>query len=200
MATSRRMGSVDAKNRTVLLDAAERLLLEEGYTAVSSRRVAGKAGLKPQLVHYYFRSMDELLLEVFRRRAEEGLEVQARALASDQPLRALWEFSMDPTGTALTMEFVGLANQRKSIRAEIAAYAERFRVAQIEALSGIVEGHGVRSEETPVAALMVLMTSISRVVVMERALGMSAGHAEILALVEQHLQRLEGDPRPRAGR
>ena len=65
----------DAKNRGVLLDAAEQLMLEDGYAAVTSRRVAERAGLKPQLVHYYFRTMDELFIEVFRRRAEAGAAV-----------------------------------------------------------------------------------------------------------------------------
>ena len=40
MASARRIGAPDAKNRGVLLDAAEQLLLEEGYAAVTSRRVA----------------------------------------------------------------------------------------------------------------------------------------------------------------
>ena len=79
MASPRRIGAPDAKNRTVLLDAAETVMIEHGYAAVSSRRIAEQAGLKPQLVHYYFRSMDELLFEVCRRRAEEGLEYQASA-------------------------------------------------------------------------------------------------------------------------
>src|SRR5215470_9049592 len=82
MASERRIGAPDAKNRTVLLDAAERLMLEEGYAAVTSRRVAEKAGLKPQLVHYYFRTMGELYLAVFRRRADQGLEAQSAALKS----------------------------------------------------------------------------------------------------------------------
>ena len=37
MASARRIGAPDAKNRGVLLDAAELLLLEEGYAAVTSR-------------------------------------------------------------------------------------------------------------------------------------------------------------------
>ena len=65
--TPRRLGAPDAKNRTVLLDAAEQLMRDEGYAAVTSRRVAEKAGLKPQLVHYYFRTMDDLFLELYRR-------------------------------------------------------------------------------------------------------------------------------------
>ena len=119
MASPRRIGAPEAKNRVVLLDAAEQLLLEEGYASVTSRRVAEKAGLKPQLVHYYFRTMDELFLAVFRRMAEAGLRRWRAALASPQPLWALWRFMTDPAATRLTMEFMGLANHRKALHAEI---------------------------------------------------------------------------------
>jgi TetR/AcrR family transcriptional regulator len=195
--SARRLGSPDAKNRSVLLDAAEQLMLEEGYAAVSARRVAAKAGLKHQLVHYYFRTMDDLLLDVFRRRAEVGLERQAKALASDQPLRALWEYSTDPAGTVLTMEFAGLANHRKAVRAEIARYAEKFRAAQVEALPGILDRYGLSSDDCPPVVMTVLLTGLSRVVAMEQAIGISTGHTEALDWVEKHLQQLEGDPRPR---
>ena len=66
------MGAKESLTRAKLLDAAEQLMLEEGYAAVTSRRVGRKAGISPQLVHYYFQTMDDLFLEVFRRRAEEG--------------------------------------------------------------------------------------------------------------------------------
>jgi DNA-binding transcriptional regulator YbjK len=49
MTTSRRLGAEDSATRTALLDAAQHPLLEEGYAAVTSRRVAARAGLKPQL-------------------------------------------------------------------------------------------------------------------------------------------------------
>ena len=87
MASNRRIGAENWKGRAALLDATEQIMLEEGYAAVSSRRIAQKAGLKPQLVDYYFRTMDDLFLAAFRRRAEEGLERQAEALTSGQPLR-----------------------------------------------------------------------------------------------------------------
>ena len=38
------------------------------------------------------------------------------------------------------------------------------------------------------------MTSISRVVILEQALGMSGGHAEALELVHRELERIEGPP------
>ena len=190
----RRIAGPDAKNRTVLLDAAERIMLDEGYAAVTSRRVAAKAGLKPQLVHYYFRTMDDLFLAVFQRRAELGLQRQAQALASPQPLRALWEYSTDSAGTALTMEFASLASHRKNIRAEIARYSELFRIAQRDALTDIMERYGVSPEVCTPGALAVLMTSVSRILVMENALGFSTGHDEMLALVEERLLQLEGEP------
>ena len=194
MTSARRIGAPDAKNRGVLLDAAERLMLEEGYAAVTSRRVAEKADLKPQLVHYYFRTMDDLFLAAFRRRAEKGLEQQAQALQSSQPLWALWRFSTDPAATAITMEFVALANHRKALKAEIAYYAERFREEQQKALTTALQRYGIDAAQVPPLVWSVLMTSVSQILVMERALGMSAGHAETVEFVERYLRRLEGDP------
>jgi len=43
MASERRIGGPEAKNRGALLDAAEALMLDEGYAAVTSRKVAERA-------------------------------------------------------------------------------------------------------------------------------------------------------------
>lgn len=196
MASARRIGAPDAKNRGVLLDAAELLLLEEGYAAVTSRRVADKAGLKPQLVHYYFRTMEDLFLAVFRRMAEAGLRVLSSALASPQPLWSLWKFSTQPEATRLTMEFMGLAHHRKELRAEIVYYAERFRDEQNKAIAAALERYGVPSTDVPPVVWTVFATSVSQILVMERALGMSTGHAETFAFCEKWIRRLEGEPRP----
>jgi TetR/AcrR family transcriptional regulator len=40
---------------------------------------------------------------------------------------------------------------------------------------------------------MVLITSVSQILGMEEALGMSAGHGETRALVERCLEQLEGE-------
>jgi AcrR family transcriptional regulator len=199
MTSPRRIGAPEAKNRGLLLDAAEQLMLEEGYAAVTSRRLASKAGLKPQLVHYYFRTMEELFLEVFRRRAEEGLLIQAAALNSPQPLWALWRFGTDPAFTRISMEFMALANHRKELRAEIAYYAERFRDEQRQAVTAALQRYGVDSRDMPPAVWTVLMTSLSRFLVLEQSIGVSGGHAETVELVEGYLRRLEGEPRPIEG-
>ncbi|RDH78376.1 TetR/AcrR family transcriptional regulator [Mycolicibacterium moriokaense] len=194
MASERRIGAPDAKNRTVLLDAAERLMLEDGYAAVTSRRVAERAGLKPQLVHYYFRTMGDLYLAVFRRRAEQGLAAQAAALESDQPLWALWRYSSDPRITAFTVEFMALASHRHELRAEFARYGEVFRERERAAIAEALGRYGIETSEVPPVVWAVFATSLSRVLVMETALGMSAGHSETLAFVEEWLRQLEGEP------
>ena len=196
MASDRRIGGPDAKNRGVLLDAAEQLMVEDGYAAVTSRRVAERAGLKPQLVHYYFRTMDEMFIEVFRRMSQQGLDAHAEALKSEQPLWALWEFGTDPAATRLTMEFMGLANHRKALRAEIALYADKFRQQQVDAVTSALKRYGYDVSQVPPVVWAVFATSVSRVLVLERELGVSFGHAEMLAFCEDWLRRLEGERMP----
>ena len=195
--TARRLGAETSQTRARLLDAAEALMFDEGYAAVTSRRVAARAELKPQLVHYYFRTMDDLFLALYRRRAEQGLERQARALAGEQPLWALWDLSRDPRGTAVTMEFTALANHRKAIRAEITASAERYRAEQARGIASVFERYEIASDVPVPVVCTVLLTAVSRFLVIEHeTLGMSTGHDETVAYVEQLIRGLEGDRRP----
>lgn len=192
--SSRRIGSHDSRTRSQLLDAAEALLIEEGYASVTSRRVAARAGLKPQLVHYYFRTMDDLFLEVFRRNAEQSLDRFARAIAEDGSLRNLWRLNADLRGATFTIELAALANHRKAIRAEVARYAERFRVAQIEAVRAALAEHGVSEDELPPTVAILIMTGLTQVMALESALGVTAGHDITLEFVEQAIAELERAP------
>jgi TetR/AcrR family transcriptional regulator len=190
----RRIGAEDSTSRTLLLDAAEALLLEEGYAAVTSRRVAAKAGLKPQLVHYYFRTMDDLFRAVFRRRAEENLSRIEREVAADGSLRTIWELNADPRGAAFTSEFVALANHRKEIRDEIAAYAERYRTAQLEAVTAALAAHDVSDDRLPPIVGLLIMTGLAQVMAFETALGVTAGHDTTKGFIDAAIARIEATP------
>src|SRR5271155_4449899 len=67
MASRRRIGVEGSETWALLLDTAELIMREEGYPAVTTRRLAGRMGVSSQLVHYYFRSMDDLFLALMRR-------------------------------------------------------------------------------------------------------------------------------------
>ena len=199
MAPSRRVGTETSRTRALLLDVTERLLVEESFAAVTSRRVAAEAGVNAALVHYYFPTLDDLFVAVYKRRTEHLVQRLTEDLRTDQPLWAMWEYNSDRTGTALASEFLALANHRKAIRAEIAEVAERLHAMQLDALSGVLERYGIDTDVVTPAAVVMLMVAIPRAMVIEEALGMTGGHEEARALVEHFLERLEG-PRRRPAR
>jgi AcrR family transcriptional regulator len=135
--------------------------------------------------------MDDLFLEVFRRRADANLARVERSVAEDGSLRSLWALNADPRGAAFSIEFVALANHRKSIRAEIARYAERYRAAQLDALAAALTAAGIDEDELPPIAALLLMTGLSQILGLEQALGVTAGHDATVAFIERSITDLE---------
>jgi AcrR family transcriptional regulator len=197
MASERPNGAEETTARTALLDAAERLMLSDGYAAVTSRRVAAEADVNPGLVYYYFGPMDSLLIEVFRRRATRMLERQAEALASKQPLWALWDLIRDQTSTALNLEFLALGNHRKAVKAELKAFSVRFRRMQFDGLSKVLTEHGVDTRLWPPEAVMLLMDGVTRFLLEEHDYGLDLGHTQTVGVVERLIRQLEGPRRMR---
>jgi len=177
--------------RTAILDAAEDIMLEAGYSAVSSRRVAGRAGITSQLLHYYFRTMDDLFIAVFNRLEDKFDRHFVRAVASDHPIRQLWRLNMQAASTALILEFNALATHRKTIRALIARSARQDRTMHFAAVSRIAKRSKSRSMALPPMILTLLIASVARTLVTEKALGVSDGHAEMMAFVDRYLRRIE---------
>ena len=104
--------------------------------------------------------------------------------------------STAPEATRLTMEFMGLANHRKALRAEIVYYAERFRQEQNRAITEALRRYGHNTADVPPVVWTVFATSVSQALVMERALGIDTGHEETFAFCERWIRRLEGEPMP----
>ncbi|WP_019926866.1 TetR/AcrR family transcriptional regulator [Nocardia sp. BMG111209] len=193
MSPSRGDAAENPTTRTALLDAAEKIMMDEGYAAVSSRRLGTAVGVNPALVYYYFENMDNLFIELFRRGADRSYQTQIDALAAPQPLWSLWEAIHDRSHTALTMEFVALANHRKAIRAEISDSSRKFRKLQLDAVAKILDGYGVRDETRTPETIVLTMSSISRFLRIEEAFDVDAGHRQVINLVEIFLRELEGE-------
>src|SRR6266480_4621910 len=77
-----------------LLDAAERLLVSVGYASLSTRLVAKEAAVNHGLVHYYFGSMENLLLRVLERFTESLIARQRAMYAADVPFLEKWRTAM----------------------------------------------------------------------------------------------------------
>jgi AcrR family transcriptional regulator len=193
MSPPRRRAVHDSSSRTALLDAAEGIMINEGYAAVTSRRLAARAGVNPALVYYYFDTMDGLFIELFRRGSERSIERFALALLSPQPLWAFWEITHDQGNNARTMEFIALANHRKAIRTEIALLSRRHRQMQVDVLTRVLQGYGLDVDTWPPVTVILAMAGISRYLLMEEEFGVDGGHREMVQVIEREIRALEGE-------
>ncbi|OLP00546.1 TetR family transcriptional regulator [Mycolicibacterium porcinum] len=183
----------DSTTRRALIRATAQVMLEEGYAAATSRRVAARAEVKPALVHYYFPSMDDLFVAVLQAGAEANLSTQQDAFADESPLHALWDLN-SAQGAALWMEFMALANHRKAIRSEIAGYADRFRELEEAAMATALQAHGVDTDKFPPVVMSMIVASLARILVLEQGLGISRGHAQAQEFVRRYLDQFELPP------
>lgn len=173
--------------RAALVEAAEQLIRERGYGSVTARNLADKINLKRQIVHYYFRSMDEVFIAVIRRGAERVRPTLEDALSSEEPLRTLWEINSDRAQATLSIELTALASRRPAVRAEVKRFAEEFRDLQTRVLVQHLERRGISPDLLPIVA-MVLLTGLSQVLTLESAIDIDRGHAETLEFVDDCLR------------
>ena len=77
------------------LDAAERLLVRVGHAGITTRRLAEEADANHGLVHYYFGSMENLLVRVLERFTDRMIARQrAMYSAPDVPFLDKWRAAM----------------------------------------------------------------------------------------------------------
>ena len=191
MAANRGFDSTNSASRRQLIEAAADLLAEEGSQAFSARKVAERAGLKPQLVHYYFRTTEDLLVAAFRYSGEFYMELHNAALSERQPLRGLWRLNTARPDTPRSMAFMALGTQYPALSREMLLWGEHFRRMQIGMISDVVERSGVDIAPMTPASLALLMAAVSRTLVMETQLGITLAHADLREVIELFLDRIE---------
>lgn len=194
MTTRRKTAKARPQIQELILDTTAAIMTKEGYAAVTTRRVAKEIGMTSGIIHYYFPTTDDLFLALFQQSVTVDRERMIALLAGDNPLQSLWRLSADTSNTALILEFMAMANHRKSIQAQIRAYAEEVRVLQCAAIDTYLRDRNVPEHYRKPAGLAAIISAISRSMVLEEGLGIANGHAEVDALVEVVIQFLTGVP------
>jgi TetR/AcrR family transcriptional regulator len=184
-AGARRFGAKDSATRAALVQAGIEVLQDQGANAFTAKSVAEQAGLKPQLVHYYFRTMEDLVLAIVDLAGSEGLRRAARAAASKEPLRELWQVSMNERSSAL-------AQNSEAVRHAIVRQGEQHRTLMAEVIGRHLEVRG-RKLSTPPMSIVMVLEAISRLVISDRAVGFSLGHEEMLGSIEEWLEAFYAD-------
>ena len=81
--------------RTLIVDAARRRLLADGYGAMSTRKVAEEAGVPLSQLHYHFGSKQGLILMLLEGENQRRLSRQQQMYAEDAPLWQRYERACD---------------------------------------------------------------------------------------------------------
>lgn len=187
-AVRRRPGGAGAEE--ALLDAAERLLVEGGHARVTTRRLAEAAGVNHGLVHYYFGSLEGLLVRALERFTERLVARQRELYAADAPFVEKWRTAMrylvdeDRTYEKAWLELQALGWNDPAVRERLARVNEEWRAVLTEAFA---EPHRELGIPIPLDALVSLVMTFNLGIMVERLGGVETGHAELLAWIDRWL-------------
>jgi AcrR family transcriptional regulator len=182
-----------AQTEEAFLDAAERLLVEVGYAGITTRRLAEEAKANHGLVHYYFGSMENLLVRVLERFTERVIERQRAMYATEIPFLEKWRTAMrylseDREYQKIWFELQALAWNRPELQGPVAHVNEEWRAVLSEAFAGARERYGI---EMPLDALVSLVMTFNEGIIFERLSGIETGHAELLEWIDGWLAEKE---------
>ena len=178
-----------------LLDAAERLLVEVGHAGITTRRLAEEAGVNNGLVHYYFGSIENLLVRVLERFTER-LIVRQRAMYADPdvPFIEKWRTAMryllseDVAYEKVWLELQALAWNRPELRGSVDGVNAEWRKVLAEAFAEPRKRYGI---EMPLEALVSLVITFNEGIMLERLSGVEEGHRELLDWIDGWMEAKE---------
>jgi AcrR family transcriptional regulator len=174
-----------------LLDAAERLLVEVGYAGVTTRRLAEEAGVNHGLVHYYFGSIENVLVRTLERFTERLIERQRTLYSADAPFLEKWRTAMryleeDTDYQKVWCELQALAWNRPELRDRVARVNAEWRAVLLEAFAPVRDDLEL---ELPLEALVSLVMTFNEGIILERLCGVTEGHRELLDWIDGWLSR-----------
>jgi len=190
--------SIREANVEAFLDAAERLLIREGAAGISTRQLAMEAGQNHGLVHYYFGSVDELLLQTLERFTGRIVERQRAMYTTNAPFAEKWRTAMGYIEDDLAAgypkvwaELEALAWNHPEMRARLNRVNDDWRTLLRDALTEAIDEYGLDDSRFSAEALAALVMQFQKGLLNERLLGFDRGHAELLAAIDGWLTSLE---------
>jgi AcrR family transcriptional regulator len=171
-----------------LLDAAERLLVDLGYAGITTRRIAEEAGVNHGLVHYYFGSIENLLVRTLERFTDRQIARQrAMYAAPDVPFIEKWRTAMrylvsdDVAYETVWYELQALAWNRPELRERVDHVNAEWRAVLTEAFAEPRERYGI---DMPLDVLVSLVITFNEGIILERLAGIETGQQELLDWID----------------
>lgn len=192
-------GASDKRARATqaILDAAERLLIERGHAGVTTRALAAEAGVNNGLIHYYFGSIEEVLVQVLERFTRRLVERQRAMYASEEPFLEKWtkaweyqDADLESGYSKIWLELQALAWNHPEMRERVARVDAEWRAVLTEAFTEALQHYGV-SDRFPPEALVALVMTFGQGFALERLAGITEGHDALLSWIRGWLEGLE---------
>jgi AcrR family transcriptional regulator len=182
------------------LDAAERLLVSVGYANITTRKLAEEAGLNHGLVHYYFGSMKELLLQVLERFTDRLIKRQREMYAADMPFIEKWRIAMryleedEASGySKVWYELQALGWNDPDTRKRVARVDNAWFEVIYEAFGKAMDEYGVDKVRFPVEAIVTLVGTFNEGMHLRMLSGINRGHKALLDFCDRVLVELEAN-------
>lgn len=180
------------------------MLVSVGYANITTRKLAEEAGLNHGLVHYYFGSMPELLLQVLERYTDKLIKRQREMYAADVPFIEKWRAAMEyleedaESGYAkVWYELQALGWNEPSIRKRVSQVALTWRRVVSEALEKAYEEYNIDPKEYPLDAIVSLVGTFNEGMHLETLSGVRTGHRALLDFIDQWLESIESRKKAR---
>ncbi len=91
MGISERKERDKQKMRELILDAAMKLFLDEGYLNVSIRKIADRIEYSPATIYLYFKDKDDILYALHNAGFEKLYKLQRKVVSMKNPAQRLWK-------------------------------------------------------------------------------------------------------------
>jgi AcrR family transcriptional regulator len=163
------------------------VLVDAGYAGITTRRLAEEAGVNHGLVHYYFGSVENLLVRTLERFTARLIERQREMYAADVPFLEKWRTAMrylmseDVAYEKVWLELQALAWNQSDLRERVDRVNAEWRAVLTEAFAEPREQLGI---EMPLDALVSLVVTFNLGIIVERLSGVTDGHQQLLDWID----------------
>jgi len=193
------MSEAGEATRKALLDAAETLLITKGVADITTRKVADQAGVNQALVHYHFGTIEELLLAVLARVSQSVRERSKRIYKSESFFFDGWLEEMEEQITSdfergwgkIWLENLTLAANRPRIRKQYVKASSTVRKLHEQQVKETLDRLGIDPADFPANGVVTLLDAITSKLILDRLVGITAGHRELLGILQRVLDQFK---------
>lgn len=153
-----------------ILDAATALLAEDGYAALSTRRVAARAGMRPGNLQYYFPAKRDMLRALLERYLERSLERLADRMQRGEPtpetrlrqaIEGVFAVQESAPDCALFREIWALASHDADVAEAMTDFYRQYRAHVAEALRSVNPRLGKAAAKRLATAIVAMLEGLS---------------------------------------